>query len=103
MQYEAHLRVEHISLIRPDHGGTICRNSIIFFLKDAPFSPNIISEKNEQLPIALSLFPEFFDSKLSLSHARREQYLMNMLAQMNGTYDPERMSKMPKFSNYIAF
>jgi hypothetical protein len=57
MQFEAYLRFEHISQIRPDHGGSICRNSMIFFLKDAPFSPNIISEKNTEVPIALSLFP----------------------------------------------
>ncbi len=57
MQFEAQLRLEHISQIRPENIMSICRNSIIFFLKDAPFSPNIISEKNEKMPISLSLFP----------------------------------------------
>jgi hypothetical protein len=46
MQFDSHLQLQHITQIRPDHSSTICRNSIIFFLKDAPFSANIISEKN---------------------------------------------------------
>jgi hypothetical protein len=79
MQFEQHLRFHHIEHIRPDHGGTICRNSIIFFLKDAQFNPNIISEKNQATPIALSIFPEFFDSKLSISHEKRKIYLQRMI------------------------
>jgi len=75
MQYDAFLKLEHISQIKPNDGASVCRNSIIFFLKDAPFSPNIISEKNEEMPISLSLFPEFFDSKLSVSHKKRNLYL----------------------------
>ena len=46
MQYDSFLRFQHISEIRPDHRTNINKNNIIYFLKDAPFSPNIISEKN---------------------------------------------------------
>jgi hypothetical protein len=72
-------------------------------LKDAPFNPNIISEKNTEMPISLSLFPEFFDSKLSVSHTKRQQYLQKMFAVMNNTYDPERMAKIAPFSEYPPF
>lgn len=103
MQYDSYLRLEHISQIKPNHGASICKNSIIYFLKDAPFSPNIISEKNELLPISLSIFPEFFDSKLSLSHKKRNVYLQHMMKEMNNTYDPERMAQIPRYSSYPPF
>lgn len=41
---------------------------IIYFVKDCPFRPNIITEKNPQPPICIALFAEYFHSRLSTSN-----------------------------------
>lgn len=67
MQFEAKFKFEHLARLQEykglekDHytnvSARIDENPIIFYLKDSPFSAHIITERNEQTPICISLFP----------------------------------------------
>jgi hypothetical protein len=47
------------------------------------------------MPICISLFTESFHAKYQESIKRKKAYLDNTIKIMNGTYDPEIMSRMP--------
>ncbi len=40
---------------------------------------------------------------MHISNNLREKYLLKMKYQMNNTYDPESMAKMPMVNNYPEF
>ena len=55
------------------------------------------------MAICLCLFSESLDPKTDKSAMKRQQYLERMKKRMNGTYDPEILSRMKIYGSFVDF